>query len=157
MFLLTDAVTLPCWEVSAILTEYLPADPGREFVLVTAITVQKSIILWARLKAIRDPILEQNKHSLHYCLGSSGPPTPPSHSHLRAAEYWELIILKYSDPRHSVRVSNYHSVITCFQDKMWESERQYFLSKWNGELCRATKLSGYTLCLLPFLYLALPA
>ena len=73
MFLLTDAVTLPCWEVSAILTEYLPADPGREFVLVTAITVQKSIILWARLKAIRDPILEQNKHSLHYCLGSSGP------------------------------------------------------------------------------------
>ena len=28
----------------------------REFVFVTQITVQKSIILWARLKAIRDPI-----------------------------------------------------------------------------------------------------
>ena len=58
---------------SRILTEYLPVSPAREFVLVTAITVQKSIILWAWLKAITDPILEQNKHSLHYCLGSSGP------------------------------------------------------------------------------------
>ena len=61
LFCLFSSVVTPA---RSVLTEYLPVSPGGEFVLVTTITVQKSIILSAWLKAITDPILEQNKHSL---------------------------------------------------------------------------------------------